>query len=41
VTDHYAARHGYAVKDNPSYDAAAEERHWERLFEMLARTFEI
>jgi carboxymethylenebutenolidase len=39
VTDHYAARHGYAVKDNPAYDAAAEERHWERLFEMLGRTF--
>jgi carboxymethylenebutenolidase len=41
VTDHYAARHGYAVRDNPAYDAAAEERHWERLFDILARTFAI
>jgi carboxymethylenebutenolidase len=24
----YAGAHGFAVPDNPSYDAAAEERHW-------------
>ncbi|MGC8470827.1 MAG: dienelactone hydrolase family protein [Acidimicrobiales bacterium] len=31
----YAARHGFAVPDNPSYDPAAAERHWramERFF---------
>jgi carboxymethylenebutenolidase len=39
VTDHYAAKHGYAVLDNPAYDAEAEALHWKRLFEMLARTF--
>lgn len=25
----YQAHHGFAVPDNPSYDAAAAERHWE------------
>ena len=24
----YPARHGFAVPDNPTYDAAAEARHW-------------
>jgi carboxymethylenebutenolidase len=38
-TDHYSAKHGYAVKDNPAYDAEAEERHWKRLFELLAKVF--
>jgi len=27
----YPARHGFAVPDNPSHDAAAEARHWEAL----------
>ena len=27
----YPARHGFAVPDNPTYDAAAEARHWEAL----------
>jgi carboxymethylenebutenolidase len=27
----YPARHGFAVPDNPSYDAEAETRHWEAL----------
>jgi carboxymethylenebutenolidase len=38
-TDHtvetYAAKHGFAVPDNPTYDPAAEARHWvalERLY---------
>jgi carboxymethylenebutenolidase len=26
--DTYPAHHGFAVPDNPSYDAAAAERHW-------------
>lgn len=38
-TDHYAAKHGYAVADNPAYDAEAEALHWRRLFDLLARTF--
>ena len=24
----YPAHHGFAVSDNPSYDAGAAERHW-------------
>jgi carboxymethylenebutenolidase len=24
----YQARHGFAVPDNPTYDADAAERHW-------------
>src|ERR1700750_3023959 len=27
----YPAHHGFAVPDNPTYDAAAEGRHWEAL----------
>ena len=27
----YPARHGFAVPDNPTYDAAAAERHWAAL----------
>jgi carboxymethylenebutenolidase len=27
----YPAHHGFAVPDNPSYDAEAEARHWEAL----------
>jgi carboxymethylenebutenolidase len=27
----YPARHGFAVPDNPTYDAAANARHWEAL----------
>jgi dienelactone hydrolase len=37
--DHYSAKHGYAVKDNPAYDADAEALHWKRLFELLEKTF--
>jgi carboxymethylenebutenolidase len=29
----YPARHGFAVPDNPTYDAAAEARHWVALRE--------
>ena len=31
VVEFYPARHGFAVPDNPTYDAAAEARHWEAL----------
>ncbi|MGC4998270.1 dienelactone hydrolase family protein [Streptomyces sp. DT195] len=33
------APHGYTQKDTSSYDAAAEERHWEALNSLLRRTF--
>ncbi|WP_412768579.1 dienelactone hydrolase family protein [Mycobacterium canetti] len=29
----YPAAHGFAVPDNPSYDAAADERHWAAMTE--------
>ena len=31
VVEFYPARHGFAVPDNPTYDAAAAARHWEAL----------
>jgi carboxymethylenebutenolidase len=30
----YPAAHGFAVPDNPTYDADAEKRHWEALSEL-------
>ena len=27
----YPARHGFAVPDNPTYDEAAQARHWDAL----------
>lgn len=32
--DVYPAAHGFAVPDNPTYDAAADERHWAALTEL-------
>jgi len=32
----YPAAHGFAVPDNPTYDAAADQRHWTRLTELYA-----
>jgi carboxymethylenebutenolidase len=29
----YQAAHGFAVPDNPPYDAAADERHWTAMTE--------
>lgn len=34
--DTYPAAHGFAVPDNPTYDAAADERHWAALTELYA-----
>jgi carboxymethylenebutenolidase len=31
TVEFYPAHHGFAVPDNPTYDAAAEVRHWEAL----------
>ena len=39
VEDRNSAKHGYAVKDNPAHDDAAEALHWKRLFELLEKTF--
>jgi carboxymethylenebutenolidase len=30
----YPARHGFAVPDNPTYDAQASDRHWAALGEL-------
>jgi carboxymethylenebutenolidase len=32
----YPAAHGFAVPDNPTYDAAADERHWTSLADLYA-----
>jgi carboxymethylenebutenolidase len=32
----YSAGHGFAVPDNPPYDAAADERHWAAMTEVFA-----
>lgn len=31
TVEFYPAKHGFAVPDNPTYDTAAEERHWKAL----------
>jgi carboxymethylenebutenolidase len=31
TVEFYPAQHGFAVPDNPTYDASAEERHWRAL----------
>jgi carboxymethylenebutenolidase len=35
----YPAKHGWVLRDTPSYDAAAAERHWQTLFALLDGTF--
>ncbi|MDT7607645.1 MAG: carboxymethylenebutenolidase, partial [Pseudonocardiales bacterium] len=30
----YPAAHGFAVPDNPTYDSAADERHWAALTDL-------
>ena len=34
--DVYPAAHGFAVPDNPTYDPAADERHWAALTDLYA-----
>jgi len=36
TVEFYPARHGFAVKDSPVYDADAEARHWEALRTLYA-----
>lgn len=38
VIETYPARHGFAVPDNPTYDAGAAERHWEALADLFGAT---
>lgn len=33
----YPAGHGFAVPDNPTYDVAAEQRHWDALADLYSR----
>ena len=34
TVEFYPARHGFAVPDNPTYDASAGDRHWAALREL-------
>jgi carboxymethylenebutenolidase len=34
TVEFYPARHGFAVPDNPTYDAQADARHWSALQEL-------
>ncbi|MFY9739245.1 MAG: dienelactone hydrolase family protein [Candidatus Cybelea sp.] len=36
----YQAKHGWVLRDTPAYDAAAAERHWQTLTELLNATLE-
>ena len=36
----YPAKHGFAVPDNPTYDAAAEDRHWKALEALYGSTLQ-
>ena len=36
----YQAKHGWVLRDTPAYDAAAAERHWQTLTELLDATLE-
>lgn len=38
VVEGYAARHGFAVPDSPTFDDAASERHFDALVKMLSST---
>jgi carboxymethylenebutenolidase len=38
TVEFYPAKHGFAVPDNPTYDTAAEERHWKALETLYGST---
>lgn len=38
VVETYPAKHGWVLRDTPTYDAAAAERHWTTLTELFAKT---
>ncbi len=39
VIETYPARHGFVLRDTPASDAAAQERHWRTLTQLLAQSF--
>jgi carboxymethylenebutenolidase len=39
VIETYPARHGFVLRDTPTSDAAAQERHWRTLTQLLAQSF--
>ena len=39
VIETYSARHGFVLRDTPASDAAAQERHWRTLTQLLAQSF--
>ena len=38
VVETYPAKHGFAVTDNPTYEPAAAERHWQAMRALFDRT---
>jgi carboxymethylenebutenolidase len=40
TVEFYPAKHGFAVPDNPTYDSAAEERHWKALETLYGSTLQ-
>ena len=39
VIETYPARLGFVLRDTPASDAAAQERHWRTLTQLLAQSF--
>jgi carboxymethylenebutenolidase len=40
TVEFYPAKHGFAVPDNPTYDKAAEDRHWKALETLYGSTLQ-
>jgi carboxymethylenebutenolidase len=40
TVEFYPAKHGFAVPDNPTYDEAAEDRHWKALEALYGSTLQ-
>lgn len=38
TVEFYPAAHGFAVRDNPTHDAAAEQRHWDAMQQLYGAT---
>jgi carboxymethylenebutenolidase len=41
TVEFYPAKHGFAVPDNPTYDKAAEDRHWAALETLYGATLQV
>jgi len=39
VIETYPARHGFVLRDTPAFAAAAQERHWRTLTQLLEVAF--